>query len=109
MKSEAELRNGDAGAALSTINQQINGISIRNRAGMPDFQPSDMVLDTLLHERARELSWEGWRRNDLIRFNHFLDPRVPEKAQSEAFRTLYPIPYNELAKNPYLMQNPGYQ
>jgi len=108
MKAEAQFRNGDAAGALTTINQSFNGVSIRSRAGMPDFSSAEMTLDGLLAERARELSWEGHRRNDLIRFGHYLDARIPEKAVSENFRTLFPIPKAELDKNHYLKQNPGY-
>jgi hypothetical protein len=67
-----------------------------------------MTPDHLLNERAYELSWEGWRRNDLVRFGHFTDARVPEKAVSGNFRTLFPLPKAELDKNPYLVQNTGY-
>jgi starch-binding outer membrane protein, SusD/RagB family len=108
MKSEAQFRNGDALAAVATINYETNGISIRSRAGLSAFGESEMNLDGLLKERARELSWEGWRRNDLIRFGHFTDARVPEKLVSDDYRNLYPIPHSELVKNPYLKQNPGY-
>jgi hypothetical protein len=108
MKAEAQYRNGDAGGALTTINQQVGGVSIRSRAGMPDFAAGEMNPDGLLAERARELAWEGHRRNDMIRLGHFTDARVPEKAVSEAFRALYPIPAAELNKNPCLTQNPGY-
>ena len=108
MKAEAQLRNGDAAGALATINQKINDVSIRSRAGLPDFTSHELTLDNLLKERARELSWEGHRRNDLIRFGYFTDARVPEKLESEQFRILYPIPQPELDKNPYLVQNPGY-
>jgi hypothetical protein len=34
-------------------------------------QVSGISLDELLEERARELAWEAWRRNDLIRFGKF--------------------------------------
>ena len=108
MKAEALYRNQDASGALAVINQRVSGISIRSRVGMPDFTPAELNLDGLLKERALELAWEGWRRNDLIRFGHFTDARSPEKAQSEAFRLLYPIPKAELDKNPYLVQNTGY-
>jgi hypothetical protein len=107
-KAEAQFRNGDVAGALGTINQKIGSVSIRSRAGLPDFTATEMSLDGLLKERANELSWEGWRRNDLIRFGHFTDPRIPEKALSGNFRNLYPIPEAELTKNPYLRQNPGY-
>jgi hypothetical protein len=108
MKAEALFRNGDIAAALVTINQKINGVSIRGRAGLPDFTAGEMTPNGLLIERARELSWEGWRRNDMIRLGHFTDARTPEKALSGNFRGLYPIPKPQLDKNPYLVQNPGY-
>jgi hypothetical protein len=108
MKAEAQFRNGNAEDALNTINYKTDGVSIRSRAGMPDFIADEMNLNGLLEERARELSWEGWRRNDLIRFGHFTDARVPEKSVSDDYRNLYPIPESELLKNPYLKQNPGY-
>lgn len=108
MKSEAQVRSGDLAGALKTINQKLNGVSLRSRAGLPDFTAAEMSLENLLAERARELSWEGFRRNDLIRFGHFTDARTPEKDVSDSFRNLYPIPATALAKNPYLLQNPGY-
>ena len=108
MKAEALFRSGDITEALATINQKINGVSIRSRAGLPDFSAAEMNLDGILAERARELSWEGFRRNDMIRSGHFTDARIPEKAISANFRNLYPIPQAELDKNPYLKQNPGY-
>jgi hypothetical protein len=93
---------------LTTINQKFNGVSIRSRAGMPDFDAAEMNPDGLLAERGREFAWEGFRRNDMIRLGHFTDARVPEKAVSEAFRALYPIPKPQMDKNPLLVQNPGY-
>jgi hypothetical protein len=108
MKAEAQYRLDDVAGALATINQKIGGVSIRSRAGLPDFSLSELNPDGLLAERARELAWEGFRRNDMIRLGHFTDARVPEKGVSESFRSLYPIPQAELDKNPYLKQNPGY-
>ena len=108
MKAEAQFRNGNIDDALATINQKVDDVSIRSRANMPDFALSEMNPDGLLAERARELSWEGWRRNDMIRLGHFTDARIPEKAVSADYRKLYPIPQAELDKNPYLKQNPGY-
>ena len=108
MKAEAQLMTGNVPGALATINQKINGISIHSRAGLPDFTSAEMTPDNLLKERACELSWEGWRRNDMIRLGHYLDARIPEKAASADYRKLYPIPQIELGKNPYLLQNLGY-
>jgi len=108
MKAEAQYMNGSVSNALSTINQKINGVSIRSRAGLPDFTAAEMNPDGLLKERACELSWEGWRRNDMVRLGHFTDARIPEKSVSGNFRKLYPIPKPELDKNPYLKQNQGY-
>ena len=108
MKAEAELMNGNLNQALATINQKVYGVSIRGRANLPDFTAGEMTPDNLLKERACELSWEGWRRNDMIRLGHYLDARIPEKGISEDFRKLFPIPKPELLKNPYLVQNPRY-
>jgi hypothetical protein len=108
MKAEAQYRNGDINSALLTINKKYPDVSIRSRAGMPDFSSSEMTLENLLAERGRELSWEGFRRNDLIRFGHFLDARTPDKTLSPKYKLLYPIPKSQLDKNPYLNQNPGY-
>jgi len=60
-----------------------------------------------LEERGRELYWEGWRRNDLIRFGKFLDA-WQEKPATSSERVLYPIPPTALLSNPQLVQNPGY-
>ncbi len=109
MKMEAQFNLGDYADALNTINQPINGVSIRSRANMPDFTMAELTADSILAERARELSWEGWRRNDMIRLGHFTDARVPEKIITGDFRKLFPIPQVEIQKNGNLKQNPGYQ
>jgi len=108
MKAEALLMGGNIADALVAVNQKLNGVSIRSRSGLPDFSVTEMTPDGLLKERAREFSWEGWRRNDMIRLGHFTDARIPEKTKSGSFRFLYPIPKSALDKNPYLVQNPGY-
>ncbi len=50
----------------------------------------------MLDERAHELNWEAWRRNDLIRFGQF-EPEYPLpndalKMDKNTFRRLYPVP-----------------
>ncbi len=62
----------------------------------------------LLAERGRELYWEGWRRNDQIRFGKFLDP-VDQRAQKSADHVVvFPIPQRAIDSNPNLKQNTGY-
>ena len=79
--------------------------AVRTRAGLPNV--TSVTLDQLLDERGREFYWEGWRRNDLVRFGKFLNP-WQEKGQSDPKRLLFPIPARSLAANPSLLQNPGY-
>jgi len=113
MKAEAEMRaagGAPAGDALSLVN------AIRARAGVPAWSAGDLTLKNLLAERGRELAWEGWRRNDLIRFEeadgipYFTGARVPGKTQDADKHTyLMPIPDPQHISNPNLVQNPGYQ
>lgn len=109
MKAEAELRAGTPGDALALVN------AIRARAGVPAWTMADLTMPNLLAERGREMAWEGWRRNDLIRFEiadgkpYYTGPRVPEKKQdANNYAFLYPIPSPQLISNPNLTQNPGY-
>lgn len=99
MKAEALLRTGNAAGGLAIVNQ------IRTARGATPL--ASLTADNLLDERGRELYWEGWRRNDLIRFGKFLNA-WQEKAASTAERLLFPIPNEQLAVNPNLTQNPGY-
>jgi hypothetical protein len=99
MKAEALLRTDQAGPALIIVNE------IREARGASTL--NSLTLDELLAERGRELWWEGYRRQDLIRFGKFLDA-WHEKPATDATKLLYPIPNVALAANPNLQQNPGY-
>lgn len=100
MKAEAQVRNGDDGyAALNAV---------RARAGMPAI---DATLENILRERLLELMWEGWRRQDLIRFGLFTsayDQRTPLVHEASGYTTVFPIPSRVLKLNAELKQNPGY-
>jgi hypothetical protein len=111
MKAEAILR----GASATTVNGNLQTPDylvnlLRTRAGAPAVTGID--LPGLLDERARELSWEGWRRNDLIRFDLFeTEYPLPNDVLSmnkDLSRRLFPIPVNETKLNTNLVQNPGY-
>lgn len=100
MKSEALVRNGGNGEA--ELNQ------VRSRVGMPDRQAT---LENILAERQLEFAWEGWRRQDLVRFGLFTRtyssrPQLP--GESSGYTTVFPIPENILSLNRNLTQNPGY-
>lgn len=99
MKAEALVRTGKAAEGLTIVN------SIRAKRGATAF--ASLTLDNLLDERSRELYWEGWRRNDLVRFGKFLGAWT-EKPASGDERLLFAIPSEQLAVNPNLSQNPGY-
>lgn len=102
MKAEALFRKGDAAGARTIVNQ------VRTKRGATAITATLTAKD-ILDERARELYWEGWRRNDQIRFGTFLDPVGPTRpTKSGNERLLFPIPNQQLAVNPNLEQNPGY-
>ena len=100
MKSEAKVRNGENGDA--ELNQ------VRSRVGMADRQAT---LENLLAERQMEFAWEGWRRQDLVRFGLFTraySSRSQLPDESSGYTTVFPIPENILLLNGNLTQNPGY-
>ncbi len=103
MKAEAILRGGtdpQGQTVVSIVN------SIRTPRGATSLASVD--ANALLAERGRELYWEGWRRNDLIRFERFNIPVDQRPNASEKSRTLFPIPQRAVDTNPNLTQNPGY-
>ncbi|MDW3194001.1 MAG: RagB/SusD family nutrient uptake outer membrane protein [Cytophagales bacterium] len=115
MLAEAEVRNTGSASAASVA--RIN--ELRQRAfgdNSGDVAASEITLDFLLEERARELYWEGHRRTDLIRFGAFSSGTylwpwkggVAEGASISDHLRIFPIPSTDLIVNPNLNQNPGY-
>ncbi len=110
MKAEALWRKNKADAnALAILN------TIRAKRGASALTAISDNGRTILDERGRELYWEGWRRNDQIRFGTFLDALTPgagttstRPTKSGNERLIFPIPNQQLAVNPNLEQNPGY-
>jgi starch-binding outer membrane protein, SusD/RagB family len=111
MKAEAILRGGTATANNATFGSGATALAqvnfLRTHVSRGASALGSLTLDNLLDERGRELYWEGWRRNDLIRFGKFLGA-WQEKPASGSERLLFPIPARSLAANPNLTQNPGY-
>lgn len=111
MKAEAILRGATPTAVKGELQTPVILVNkIRTRARAPLVSTID--LPALLDERAREFSWEAWRRNDLIRFGEFEKeyplPNDVLTMNKAITRRLYPIPATELKLNPNLVQNPGY-
>ncbi|MCQ2157631.1 MAG: RagB/SusD family nutrient uptake outer membrane protein [Bacteroidales bacterium] len=107
MKAECLLRTGKTGEATDIVNE----CRKRNFAKYDaSKQIKELTLDELLAERGRELVVEGWRRNDLIRFGKYTEPFdfKPTKDNADNHTLLFPIPQQEIDKNPGLVQNPGY-
>jgi len=99
MRAEAAFRLGNTAQALTDIN------AIRTRSGVAAL--TAVTADDILAERGRELAWEGWRRNDMIRFGKFSTARK-FMAVTDKTRELFPIPQPRRDANPLLTQNPGY-
>lgn len=115
--AEAVLRGGSGGSTANAL-QYINALRQRaygNTSGNIN-NITDLTLNFILDERARELQWEGKRRTDLVRYGRFTssDYLWPWKGGVQGgtavgeFRNLYPIPAPEINTNPNLKQNPGY-
>ncbi|RTZ00350.1 RagB/SusD family nutrient uptake outer membrane protein [Flavobacterium sp. RSP49] len=96
MKAEAILRGGSGTAPNMTAY-----FARTNSAAVT------LDLEGIYAERGRELWFEEYRRNDMIRFGKFLQERELKKYVSDKRYALYPIPSAALF-NVNLKQNPGY-
>lgn len=72
------------------------------------YNTSNLTMDELLAERGREFIFEGYRRQDLIRFGRFHTDSWWDHQPTDITKTLFAIPNNQRALNPNLLQNPGY-
>lgn len=126
MAAEAILRgaSGGRGEALAYVNE------IRDRAYMSGaygtgvsgrITDSELTLDFILDERARELHTESVRRTDLIRFDKYTKGynwdwkgsdgsagNYVGKDVDDKYK-LFPIPQDEFTVNPNLTQNPNFK
>jgi len=97
MYVEALVRQDKAGTAAAVEDFK----KIRTRAGLAPMTAAELTLDNLYWERAHELAIEGWHRQDMIRFDKYLEAwwAKPEKTESDL---LLPIPKTAIAANPNL-------
>jgi hypothetical protein len=113
MYAECVVR-GATGGSMSQAVIYVN--NVRNRANASQITAGDLTLDFLIDERGRELTLEGHRRTDLIRFGKFTGGSYlwPWKGNTlngtsiPSTYKLFPIPVQALQANPNLTQNPGY-
>lgn len=109
-RAEAYLMKNDLQDAANDIN------TLRSRANAPLIQPSQVTIDFILDERARELWGEENRRATLSRLGKLVE-RVRKYALLDGsrntvqdFNNLWPIPQPVIDANfgAKLEQNPGY-
>ena len=87
MKAEAKTRMGlDASGEINMIRRRCDASDIT--------APS---LEDIYRERWRELMWEGWHRNDMIRFGKWTGHTI-----------VFPIPHDMLLIHKDWQQNDGY-
>ena len=121
MKAEALVRRDGSSSGEAT--NLVNAIRERAFPDMPSKLYSSVTLDDIMMERRFELAWEGYARQDKIRFGHFGDPISGWKDYTDPIDLsdnpdwfpsghthydLFPIPQGIRDANPNLMQNPGY-
>jgi len=105
IRAEAYAKSGNTQAALDDLNK------IRNRAGLPDWTVTDVlnIEQAVLDERRRELFSEwGHRWLDLKRFGVINEVLGQKKPTWQHHAKLLPIPEQDILRNPFLTQNPGY-
>jgi hypothetical protein len=111
LRAEAHFRNGDSQRAADDINV------VRGRAKATPVSASDVSLDLILDERARELFMEEFRLSTLTRMGKLVEylmkynQRVVGQGwQIESYKNKFPIPQSEIEANKeaVLEQNPGY-
>ena len=107
--AEAYFNEGNTGRATELINE------LRTRANAPLIDVSDLSLDFILDERARELFSEEHRRYTLLRTNKWVERTqayntVAGPNLDPAINVLYPIPQNFIDSNieNEILNNPGY-
>ena len=124
----AEALNGQNKLTQADADMTINLLRARARVWPNEVKTgvvADLVVgtqqhnkDEILSERRKELCFEGWRRNDLIRNGVYYEAINSSQTvwsnsgnpqpQYTPHEIRWPIPASELQINPELVQNEGY-
>lgn len=111
IRAEARAEQNNINGAQEDLNM------VRIRAGLGSTLASDKasLLEAILHERQVELFTElGHRWFDLKRTKNVdavmsvVTPQKSNGAPWQSYQQWYPLPFEELAAAPNLVQNPGY-
>ena len=108
IRAEAYMYNNQKDKAAEDINV------VRRRANASDVTPSEVTIDYILDERARELTLEERRKLTLYRTGKFVERTRKyneyQGSQVQDYMALFPIPYSFIEANTgaKIEQNPGY-
>ena len=114
--AESVLRGGDGGTTSAAVDY-INELRERAYGDISgNITESDLTLDFILDERARELYWECHRRTDLVRYNRLTGGTynwpwkgaVAGGTSTDAKYNVFPIPSSDINANPNLSNISGY-
>ena len=124
MFAEAQMRNDGAINSGSTTNASAQSLAyindLRQRANSgstaANVTQTQVTLNFIIDERARELHWEGHRRQDLIRFNKYTGSNynwawkgnIANGTSIDDKFKVFPIHEDALKANTNLTQNAGY-
>lgn len=118
--STVGMRYADVLLSMAEIENELNGPAagydyleqVTDRAGITipaSFPDKESFKEFLLAERGRELYWEGWRRQDLIRFGKYIEVGQGMGYPAQDHMTLFPIPPSVITEAAGIVdQNPGY-
>ncbi len=108
MKAECLVKGSskDLNEALNIV----NFIRSKRKAPTITVNSIDDMINKIYVERGLELYWEGHRRQDMIRFGTFLEPKTEKTEKSPERAKWLPIPQTAIDGTPggVLTQNEGY-